>query len=151
MRNLQEISDRVAGLVKGTPGYAGEFVIVRYLDFAGAQKYVDDIDSTKEELWESVRARRVDSEVIESIKLRCFGAWIHTKRRSEDQARLTMDFMKSWLWLIGDDELSSRCDRNAPDMGEAALIAINEKYACGVDTAAPVAPFKPNPKSPVTA
>lgn len=100
--------------------------LIEYLDFEHAKPYLKD-DATKEQ-WDKVVDEREDP--VHMIKDYMEFAWEKANGCRGISAGRSLDHMKAWLWLAGEDEFLEEHNHfeNYEYYGKPQLIAICEKY-----------------------
>lgn len=129
MRTQEEIVARI-NEVLDVPFNFEPDVLLPFLDFPHAKEFLKS--ETTEEAWVKVSgSERTDAVALEEAKkYMAETGWDKAMNHRGLSAGRTVQKMRAWMWLIGNDELATLCDDNSKyrEYGAPILAAICEKY-----------------------
>jgi len=126
MRTNQEILDHYRKIEdEDFFGYAAAILLCR-LPFEAAREFL--IADAKSENWKTEQAD--EQTILSEMKSYMKFAWRKVIDHRGVSALRSVEKMKAWLWLMGDDELlySVNTDENYTQYGAPILMRICEKY-----------------------
>lgn len=128
MRTMDEIAAQM-GAEKTPLGFNLE-VYVEYLDLAHARPFLKEDSSLTEAEWNKTAHPLTEEQVKKDMLEYLTFAWEKCENERSISAYRSIEKMKAWLWILGDDELVTFLSNkdNFGLYGAPMLRRITEKY-----------------------
>lgn len=106
-------------------GFAGE-VFIPYLDFQPAREFLKPDTSLTAESWKQYPL--TEEGVIGEMKSYMEFAWDKASNHRGLSAGRSVEKMRAWLWLLGNDELIEYAEEHYQNYGAPILLKICQAY-----------------------